>query len=262
MTIKFSLLITILCLFAGAISGLAYFPPDKNVPTYSYKIINTYPHDPGAYTQGLVYADGFLYEGTGQNGESSLRKVDLTTGTVLNFHQLSSEYFGEGVAIYDDKIIQLTWQSNTGFHYDLESFLLIDQFYYPSEGWGLTYDGEKLIMSDGTENIYFLDPITFQEIGKIQVIDGDTPVKQLNELEYINGQVYANVWQSEKIVVFAPETGAVTAWIDLSGLLIDADKHPAIDTMNGIAYDQQNDRLFVTGKNWPKLFEVKLVPGK
>lgn len=229
------------------------------IPTYSYEIVKTYPHDRKAFTQGLVYSNGFLYEGTGQNGQTTLRKVDLKSGTVLQLYELPPEYFGEGITIFGDKIIQLTWQSNTGFYYDKESFLPIDQFYYSTEGWGITHDGQRLIMSDGTATLHFLDPQTFQEIGQIEVRDEKGPVKGLNELEYVNGEIFANVWPSERIARISPATGKVTGWIDLTGLLGYYKDSGQVDVLNGIAYDSKSGRLFVTGKYWPKLFEIKLI---
>jgi glutamine cyclotransferase len=226
----------------------------------SYQVINTYPHDPGAFTQGLVYEDGVLYEGTGLNGHSSLRKVALETGTVLQSHELAQEYFGEGIAIFGDKIFQLTWQSHVGFIYDKASFEQVGQFEYPTEGWGLTQDGSRLIMSDGTAMLHFLDPQTLQETGTVEVTDQGNPVKQLNELEYIDGQIYANIWQTDMIARIAPQSGQVLGWINLEGLLSPAERQPPTDVLNGIAYDAAGDRLFVTGKRWPKLFEIKLVP--
>lgn len=254
------LLVFAIFLLACAFTGKISLPNEKETPTYTYKIVNTYPHDKSAYTQGLVYADGFLYEGTGQNGESSIRKVDLESGNVLQLHELSEDYFGEGIVVYKDRIIQLTWQSKIGFFYDRASFVPIEEFYYTWEGWGLTFDGERLIMSDGTSKIYFLDPETFEELGEIEVKDNGKPVEKLNELEFINGEVFANVWQTDKIVKFSPKSGKVTGWINLSGLLNSADRHVRIDVLNGIAYDVENDRIFVTGKYWPKLFEIKIIP--
>lgn len=228
-------------------------------PVYTYVIANIYPHDRDAFTQGLVFEDGFLYEGTGLYGHSTLRRVDLETGNILQVHELSDEYFGEGITIYEDKVIQLTWKSNTGFIYDKNTFELLREFSYPTEGWGITHDGERLIMSDGTSTLYFLNPQTFERTGHIEVFDQDGPVTRLNELEYIKGEVYANVWQTDRIARIAPETGRVIAWVDLQGLLTAEDRLERVDVLNGIAYDAQNDRLFVTGKWWPKLFEIKLV---
>ncbi|MBN1993825.1 MAG: glutaminyl-peptide cyclotransferase [Anaerolineae bacterium] len=226
---------------------------------YTYKIINTYPHDPDAFTQGLVYVDGFLYEGTGRYGQSTLRKVELETGAVLQRIAVPAELFGEGIVIFDGQIIQLTWQSWMGFVYDQEDFTLLKTFFYPTEGWGITHDGQRLMMSDGTATLYFWDPTTLAEIGRVEVYDGHGPVVRLNELEYINGEVYANVWQINRIARINPETGRVLGWIQLDGLLTAADLSQPVDVLNGIAYDAENDRLFVTGKLWPKLFEIELV---
>jgi glutamine cyclotransferase len=232
----------------------------QNIPTYSYKIVNIYPHDSEAFTQGLVYYQGYLYEGTGQQGQTTLRKVELKTGTVLQLHQLDYEYFGEGITIFDNRIIQLTWKSNTVFYYDLEKFIFIEKFYYPTEGWGITHDEKRLIMSDGTATLYYLDPYSFEEISRMEVRDDTGPVKGLNELEYVKGQILANVWPGDRIAEISPESGKVTGWIDLSGILGYYRQNRRVDVLNGIAYDSENDRLFVTGKYWPKLFEIKLLP--
>jgi len=234
--------------------------PQEEVQTYGYAVVAEFPHDPNAFTQGLVYEDGVLYEGTGMKGRSSLRRVDLKTGEVLQLYELPDQYFGEGIALFGDKIYQLTWQSHVGFVYDQDTFELLDEFHYPTEGWGLTHDGERLIMSDGTATLHFLDPETLEEIDSIEVYDDQGPVVRLNELEYIDGQVYANIWQTDRIARISPRTGQVTAWIDLSGLLDRDELTQPADVLNGIAYDQENDRLFVTGKLWPKLFEIELVP--
>ncbi len=225
---------------------------------YTYTIVNTYPHDTNAFTEGLVYSDGFLYESTGLNGASSLRRVDLNTGNVLQEYNLPAQYFGEGIAVVNDTIIQLTWQSNIGFIYNKTTFAILGNFTFPTEGWGLTYDGKQLIMSDGSDHLYFLNPTTFRQTGQIQVHDGNKAVVNINELEYINGEVYANIWQTKTIAVINPETGQVEAWIDLTGLP-GADNSNPDAVLNGIAYDQQNDRLFVTGKEWPNLYQIKLV---
>ena len=235
-------------------------PGDSDIiPIYSYNIVNTYPHDPDAFTQGLVFEDGVLYEGTGLYGRSSLRRVELETGYVLQIHELSDQFFGEGITIYGDELTQLTWQSHIGFVYDKNSFELLQEFNYPTEGWGITYDGTRLIMSDGTSTLHFLDPQTFEEIGHVEVFDSDGPVTRLNELEYVLGEVYANVWQTDWVARIAPETGRVIGWIDLGGLLSAEDRSEPVDVLNGIAYDAQSDRLFVTGKLWPKLFEIELI---
>jgi glutamine cyclotransferase len=230
------------------------------IPVYGYKILKTYPHDPKAFTQGLVYyKDDILYEGTGMWGESSLRKVDLKTGQVLQIHTLPSDIFGEGITLWGDKIIQLTWQHRKGFVYDRETFTLLREFSYPTEGWGITHDGTRLIMSDGSATLFVWDPETLQEIGRIEVRDDKGPVVRLNELEYIRGLIYANVWQTDRIAIIRPDDGHVVGWIDLSGLLAPEDRHARVDVLNGIAYDAEGDRLFVTGKYWPKLFQIQLI---
>ncbi len=229
---------------------------------YSYKVINTYPHDTGAFTEGLTYYNGSLYESTGLNGDSSLRRVDLTTGAVLQIYHLPDQYFGEGITVFNNTIIQLTYQSHMGFVYDLKTFSLLRNFTYPDEGWGLTDNGTQLIMSDGSDNLYFLNPETFQRTGEITVRDGTAPVDNLNELEYINGRIFANVWLTNRIAVINPATGQVTAWIDLTGIenLTGCNCDLANDVLNGIAYDAQTNQLFVTGKMWPNLFEIQVVP--
>ena len=229
-------------------------------PTYGYKIVNRYPHDPNAFTQGLVFVDGFLFEGTGLYRRSSLRKVELTTGTVLQYRNLPPQFFGEGVTVFHNKVIQLTWRGKLGFVYDKETFELIETFHYPTEGWGITHDGEHLIMSDGTATLYLLHPKTYNRVGLINVHDRQGPVSDLNELEYVKGLIFANVWKTEKIALISPETGAVLGWIDLRGLLRPEDRVKHVDVLNGIAYDQGNDRFFVTGKLWPRLFEIELTP--
>lgn len=226
---------------------------------YSVCVLNTYPHDPDAFTQGLVYADGVFYEGTGQLGESSLRRVEIETGTVLAQQDLGAQYFGEGIAVMGDRIFQLTWQNRRGFVYDKYEFTLRGTFTYTGEGWGLTHDGERLIMSDGTAKLRFLDPDTFEEIGSVTVRDGSTPVTRLNELEYIGGEVFANVWFKDYILRIDPETGTVLGRIDCSGLLTPAEALSA-DVLNGIAFDPETNRLWITGKYWPKVFEIGLVP--
>jgi len=240
-------------------TGLATPTPPAAIPVYTYRVANTYPHDPNAFTQGLVYEDGLLYEGTGQYGESSVRRVDLETGDVLQLHELPADFFGEGITLYGDEIFQLTWQSNVSFVYDKSTFELLREFNYPTEGWGLTHNGRCLIMSDGTNVIYFRDPESFAEIGRLHVYDNNVPVTRLNELEYVEGEIYANVWQTDRIARISPDTGQVTGWIDLAGLLNTIPVTTTVDVLNGIAYDDQEDRLFVTGKWWPALFEIKLV---
>lgn len=226
---------------------------------YTYKVVNTYPHDRQAFTEGLVFEKGFLYEGTGLQGSSTLRKVELETGNILQLHKLPAEFFGEGITIYRDRIIQLTYQSRVGLVYKKDDFQLLGTFNYPTEGWGLTNDGKHLIMSDGISTLYFLDPQTFREVGHINVQDKDGPVSGLNELEYVKGEIYANVWPTERIARIDPGTGRVVGWIYLKGLS-NLPNENRDNVLNGIAYDPVGDRLFVTGKFWPKLFEIKLVP--
>ena len=228
-------------------------------PTYTYKVVRSYPHDRRAFTQGLIFRDGVLYEGTGMYGESGIRKVKLETGEVLQMHSLSREYFGEGITEWKGSIYQLTWKAQMGFVYDMRTFQQTKTFNYSGEGWGLTGDGSRLIMSDGSSSLRFLDPATLQETGRLRVRDNTGPVDQLNELEYIRGEIFANVWQTERIARISPKDGRVTGWIDLSGLLPPMERGGA-DVLNGIAYDATGDRLFVTGKWWPRLFEIKIVP--
>jgi len=230
--------------------------------SWRYKIVNSYPHDREAFTQGLVFEDGVLFEGTGLPGHSQLRKVELQTGNVQQEHKLPDEFFGEGITIYKDRIIQLTYQSNVGFVYDKNSFNLLREFHYPTEGWGITHNGKYLIMSDGTPMLYFLNPETFEQVNRMMVFDQDKPVWGLNELEYVEGQIYANVWPTERIVRIDLETCKVVGWIDTEGLLGLADPTGKEDVLNGIAYDSAGHRLFVTGKCWSKLFEIKLIAAK
>jgi glutamine cyclotransferase len=232
------------------------------VPTFTYEVIKTYPHDPEAYTQGLVFHQDVLFESTGLNGRSSIRRVDLSTGKVLKKVELAPQFFGEGLALLNGRAYQLTWQSQRGFIYDLTEFGLINTFSYTGEGWGLTHDGRSLIMSDGTPRIRFLKPDNFAVERVINVSDGAAPISQINELEYIKGEIYANIYMTERIARIDPQSGKVTAWINLSGLLSPEDRTRPVDVLNGIAYDEARDRLFVTGKYWPKLFEIKLKPQK
>jgi glutamine cyclotransferase len=233
-------------------------PP--TTPVHGYQIVRSYPHDPQAFTQGLSYHDGYLYEGTGLNGQSSIRKVKLENGEVLQIQALEAQYFGEGIAVWRDTIVQLTWQSEIGFVYDRATFQRKRTFTYRGEGWGLTHDGKRLIMSDGQPEgaLRFIDPDSMKETGRLPVRDGGRPVAPLNELEVVKGEIFANIWESHRIARISPVTGRVTAWIDLSGLLSPRDA-VGVDVLNGIAYDAAGDRLFVTGKLWPKLFEIKIV---
>lgn len=229
-------------------------------PVDTYRVIHAYPHDSNAFTQGLIYLNGHLYESTGIKGRSSLREEDLETGRILKFQTVPSRYFGEGLTNWGNELIQLTWQEHTALVYDLKTFRFLRTFHYPWEGWGLTQDGKNLILSDGSSTLHFLDPKTFKQVRSIEVTDHGKPVDQLNELEYIHGQIYSNVWQTNRIAIISPATGDVVKWIDLTGLLPPGSVTDPGAVLNGIAYDAAHDRLFVTGKLWPKLFEIKLIP--
>jgi glutaminyl-peptide cyclotransferase len=224
----------------------------------SYKIIHSFPHDISAFTQGLVYENGIFFEGTGQPGSSNLRKVEPETGKVIFQVNLESPLFGEGIAIHGDKIYQLTWESKVGFVYDKSALKQIGKIYYQTEGWGLTTIGDKLVMSDGSNMIYFRDPDQFGIISKIEVYDNEKKVDRLNELEYINGEIWANIWETDRIARIDPSSGKVIAYIDLKGIISDSETDIKVNFLNGIAYDQAGKRIFVTGKNWPKLFEIKI----
>jgi glutamine cyclotransferase len=229
-----------------------------NGPTiYTYKIIKIYPHDPTAFTEGLAFDNGILYESTGES--SSLRRVDLESGVVQQKASLPVEFFGEGLTVVNDSLVQLTWQNHIGFVYDKVTFDLRGNFTYPTEGWGLTCNESELIMSDGTSNLYFLDPTTLQKTGQLSVHDGNTSVTNINELEYVNGDVYANIWLQQKIAIINPQNGQVKGWIDLSGIYQSNDPNAVL---NGIAYDSQTDRLYVTGKDWPNLYQITITPAK
>jgi glutamine cyclotransferase len=253
-----------------ALTACAFAPPPKAArpaptantpaPIYGYQIVKTYAHDPNAFTEGLFFHKGLLYESTGLEGQSDIRKVRLETGEVLQKRALPPQYFGEGIIAWKDRLIELTWQSHVGFVYDLETFTPKARFTYPGEGWALTTDGRRIIMSDGTAELRFLDPDSLKETGRLKVTDRGRPVNNLNELEWVKGEIYANIWQADRIARIDPASGRVLGWIDLSGLL-----NPALatvrrpDVLNGIAYDAARDRLFVTGKFWPLLYEIKLV---
>jgi glutaminyl-peptide cyclotransferase len=236
-----------------------------SVPSYGYEIVAVYPHDKEAFTQGLDYDQGLLYEGTGLYGGSAARIVELETGRILKQTNLPEDLFGEGLAVWRDRLIQLTWQSGVGLIYDKESLNIVGNFTYPGEGWGLTSDGERLIMSDGTDSLYFLDPQSLQRVGRIAVTCDGAPVTGLNELEYVEGEIYANIFPSSRVAVISLQ-GDVVAWIDFSGLVREVSRVTDIDViegvLNGIAYDSQNRRLFVTGKLWPRLFQVRILRGE
>jgi glutamine cyclotransferase len=226
----------------------------------TYEVVNVFPHDPKAFTQGLIYLEGFLYESTGLYGESTLRKVDLETGKVLHMISLSEEDFAEGMTAWEETLVQLTWREHRGYVYERADFTLQSQFNYETEGWGLTHDGEMLIMSDGSALLYFLNPDTFEVERTVSVTYRGGEVVWLNELEYIQGEVYANVWQTDRIIRINPKTGQVAGWIDLAGILPDNAETKDAGVLNGVAYDPETGRLFITGKNWPYLYEIILIP--
>jgi hypothetical protein len=232
-------------------------------PVYGYKVINTFPHDKTAFTQGLIVQNGVMYESTGLNGSSTIRRVELASGKVLQQQKVDAKYFAEGLTSWNGSLLQLTWKDGLGFVYDQNTFAFKQTFRYYGEGWGLTHDDKRLILSDGQPAgaLRFLDPATFIETGRVIVKDQGAPVANLNELEFVKGEVFANIWQTDRIARINPATGDVVGWIDLSGLLTPAERNTA-DVLNGIAYDAATDRLFVTGKLWPKLFEIQLVPKK
>src|SRR5262249_54880688 len=233
-------------------------PAGGSLALYGYQVVRSYPHDHDAFTQGLQYVDGALYEGTGLNGRSSIRRVELETGKVLQRRDVPSQHFGEGITIFKADLIELTWQTHVPFVYDRKAFEPKKQFSYPGEGWGLTHDGTSLIMSDGSDELRYLDPITFAEKRRLKVTAEGAPLRNLNELEYVRGEIFANIWQTDYVARISPSTGKLTGSVDLRGLLTPAER-ASTDVLNGIAYDEAHDRLFVTGKLWPKLFEIKVV---
>jgi glutamine cyclotransferase len=254
------LLVAVLIAAGGPVHRLSLAAPQTpaRLPIFGYTVVRAYPHDPAAFTQGLEYVDGLLYEGTGLRGRSSIRKVRLETGEVLQKRDLGNEHFGEGITLFGGRLFQLTWQSGTAFVYDRATFRPIRSFGYQGEGWGLTHDRTHLIMSDGTEFLRVLDPSTFREQRRVRVTAVGQPLRKLNELEYVKGEVLANVWMTDYIARIDPESGRVNAYIDLRGLLPFKTSGDAV--LNGIAYDATSDRLFVTGKLWPRVFEIRLTP--
>lgn len=236
--------------------------PGSNGPVakYGYQILNMYPHDSNAFTQGLILVDGKLLESTGQEGRSSLRSVELTSGNVLKKVDVPSPYFAEGITVLNGKVYQLTWQHEEGFIYDAQTLDRVGQFNYLGEGWGLTTDGQSLIISDGSSRLKFLDPTNFRLTRTINVVDDKGPISQLNELEFVQGDIYANVWHADRIAVIDPKTGRVKAWVDLTGLMPESERDQLEEeaVLNGIAYDPAKDSLYVTGKLWPRLFEIKI----
>ncbi len=250
--------------FAGGGTLTASVPikivSDIEPAKYTYRVIREFPHDVKAYTQGLEFIDGYLYEGTGNYGESSLRKEDLETGEILKFRNLPSDVFGEGITYIHNKIYQITYKAQAGFIYNANNFELLQKIYYQNkEGWGLCNNGNEILMSDGTNIIYFMDTTYFSQIRKIQVFDNTGEVDLLNELELIGGKLYANRYTTNEIVIIDPSSGRVEGKIDMSGILKPSDRRPGTDYFNGIAYDKKNNRIFVTGKYWPKLYEVEFI---
>jgi glutaminyl-peptide cyclotransferase len=249
----------LLALLALCLASSAYA---QSIPVYGYKVLHTYPHDTGAYTEGFFYLDGYFYEGTGTVGQSSVRKVDIKTGEVVQQIHLPPPDYGEGIVAWKHKLLELTWQSQHGFIYDLDTFKKLGEFDYPGEGWALTEDGHHILMSDGTATIRVLDPDTLKQVGQIDVTADGAPLVNINELEWVKGQIYANVWLTNRIARIDPTTGKVVGWIDLTGLGPKPDEtmDPSNDVLNGIAYDAKHDRLFVTGKRWPLIYEIRLTP--
>ena len=256
----FHILVGLTCLMALGVVGCH---AQGEVPRYGYKVVNTFPHDETAFTQGLLCDNGTLYESTGLNGASSVRKVSLENGQVLKKHNISRRYFGEGLVAWNGKLYVLTWRKQTGFVLDQNTFRVERQFYYRGEGWGITQNGDHLIMSDGTDKLRFLDAENFSEVKEISVTLNGNPVPRINELEWINGEIFANIWQSDLIIRINPESGAVIGIIDLTGILPDGtvpDRRNNV--LNGIAYDKSSGRLFVTGKKWPTLFEIEITEAR
>ena len=248
-------------LLLGVVLGGVLATAQAVIPTYGYVVKQSFPHDPQAFTQGLVFRDGFLYESTGLNGRSSIRKVELASGKVLQQRDIPSAYFGEGITAVGKEIISITWTSQQGFGFDIDTFAPTRKWNYRGEGWGLASNGDKVYMSDGSSTIRVLDPVTLAEKGRLQVTADGAPVDQLNEMEWVEGELYANIWQTDRIARIDPATGKVTGWIDLAGLLEPKWRGIRIvDVLNGIAYDGAAHRLFVTGKLWPRVFEITLVP--
>lgn len=257
---------TLIALAVAALALVCIAPvrAHDTIPVYGYRVVHSYPHDPQAYTEGLLYLDGHLYESTGQVGSSSVRKVELETGKVLQSAPTPWPDYGEGIAVWKNRLIQLTWKNQEGFIYDLATLKPLARFPYAGEGWALTSDGKQLYMSDGTPVIRILDPDTLKQTGQIDVTADGQPLQNINELEWVKGQIYANVWLTTRIARIDPASGKVTGWIELAGLVPKPQQlaDPTNDVLNGIAWDAQHDRLFVTGKCWPKLYEIRLVAPK
>jgi glutaminyl-peptide cyclotransferase len=231
---------------------------DERARQFSYEVVNSYAHDSTSFTQGLLWHNGGFYESTGQYGQSKLRRLEFPSGKVLKEISLTPELFGEGLALVDGRLIQLTWKSHRGFVYDLDTFRPLEEFSYDTEGWGLTYDGKNLILSDGSSDLFYLDPQTFKPVRKLAVRMNGAPIRELNELEFIDGEIWANVWQTDFILRIDPSTGKVTSFLDMKGVLAPSDKTGREDVLNGIAYDAEHKRIFVTGKLWPRIFEIRI----
>jgi glutamine cyclotransferase len=258
-TTKFVTILLIVAALSSCKPGKATrIDSNGTVAAYSYEVVKVYPHDAEAFTQGLVFRDGKLLESTGQEGQSTLRQVDLDSGQTTKKVDLAPQYFGEGMTVLNNKIYQLTWRHHIGFVYDYQTFERLGDFNYEGEGWGLTTDGQSLILSDGSNRLRFLDPNSFRVIRTIAVTDNGKPVRQLNELEFINGEIYSNIWHDTRIITINPQSGVITGSIDCSDLVSQSGANDEEAVLNGIAYDQASGRLFVTGKLWPKLFEIKI----
>ena len=240
----------------AAIATAIAIPVSAEIPICDFEVVAGFPHDSDAFTQGLFFAQGFLYEGTGRHGQSYLRQIDLETGAVVKEHQLAKDLFGEGITLVGDRIVQITWLSGTGFVYERSTFELLESFVYEHEGWGVASDGQRLFVSDGSSVLRIWDPETFEEIGRLRVYDAQGPIEGLNELEYVRGELLANVYSGDRIARIDPGSGEVIAWIELAGLLDPRPEEAGV--LNGIAFDEAGGRLFVTGKNWPRLYEVRI----
>jgi glutaminyl-peptide cyclotransferase len=240
--------------------GAATTAQRNPAPSQSYKLIAAFPHDTSSFTQGLVFAgDGKMYESTGLEGESTLRLVDITSGKTLKRIDVPAKYFAEGLAMVGDELIQLTWRTQLGFVYDRKTFKQKRTFPYKTEGWGIAYDGSsRLVMSDGSDTLTFLDPKTLAPIKTLRVLDAGKAIGNLNELEWIEGEIWANVWTTDRIARISPNTGEVNAWIDLSSLYPRAQRDPGADVLNGIAYDASARRIYITGKKWPRLYQISV----